>query len=87
MGWASCRFCATVSIDSAKFTRHPAARLNQTVKMRSAIWQRGRYESNTSRSVGGGEVKPPPSTSSWMANSTLRIVSMAPFGGPVVPDV
>ena len=37
VGWASCRFCVTVSIDSAKFTTHPAARLNHTVKMRSAI--------------------------------------------------
>ncbi len=36
---------------------------------------------------GGGSVKPPPSTSTLMANSTLAPVSMAPFGGPVVPEV
>jgi hypothetical protein len=36
---------------------------------------------------GGGEQKPPPSTSVLMANSTLPTVSMAPLGGPVVPEV
>jgi hypothetical protein len=30
---------------------------------------------------------PPEVTSVSIANSTLRTVSMAPFGGPVVPEV
>ena len=40
-----------------------------------------------SAGAGGGEVNPPPSTSVWMANSTLATDSIAPLGGPVVPEV
>ena len=32
-------------------------------------------------------MKPPPSTSTLMQNSTLDTVSIAPLGGPVVPEV
>ena len=41
----------------------------------------------TSCGPGGGEVNPPPSTSVSIANSTLATVSIAPLGGPVVPEV
>src|SRR5215211_7329892 len=87
VGCTSRKFAATVSIDSAKLTCTPPAALNQTVKIRSATWQSGRYESVTSSGVGGGDVKPPRTTSTSMANSTFATVSMAPFGGPVVPEV
>lgn len=36
---------------------------------------------------GGGEVKPPLRTSVSIANSTLDTESIAPLGGPVVPEV
>ncbi len=51
------------------------------------MWQSGRYDSDTSAGVGGGEVKPPSRTSVPIANSTFATVSIAPFGGPVVPEV
>nr|BFE81208.1 hypothetical protein GCM10020093_038090 [Planobispora longispora] len=87
VGCTSRRLAWTVSMDSAKFTCTPAAALNQTVKARSATWHRGRYDSARSLSDGGGEAKPPPSTSRWIAYSTLPTVSITPLGGPVVPEV
>jgi hypothetical protein len=87
VGCTSHRLAWTISMHSAKFTCVPAAALNQTVKTRSATWQSGRYDSDRSRGDGGGEVKPPPSTSSSTAYSTLPTVSITPLGGPVVPEV
>jgi len=37
--------------------------------------------------LGGGEQNPPRSARVAVANSTLATVSMAPLGGPVVPEV
>ena len=36
---------------------------------------------------GGGEVNPPSATSTLMQNSTSDTASIAPLGGPVVPEV
>ena len=41
----------------------------------------------TSEGDGGGEANPPPSTSTLMQYSTLDTASIAPLGGPVVPEV
>ncbi len=87
VGCTSRRLAWTVSMDSAKFTCTPAAALNQTVNARSATWHSGRYDRMRSRSDGGGEAKPPPSTRTRTANSTFATVSITPLGGPVVPEV
>jgi hypothetical protein len=87
VGWTSRRSWVTVAIDSPKWTVTPAPALNHTVKIRSATWHSGRYDSVMSCGPGGGEVNPPPWTRMSMANSTLATDSIAPLGGPVVPDV
>ena len=87
VGWTSLRFAWTVSIDSAKWTVTPAPALVHTVAARSATWHSGRYDSVTSLWEAGGSNRPPEKTSTSMPKLTLRLVSIAPFGGPVVPEV
>ncbi len=87
VGCTSTRLAGTVSIDSAKFTCVAAAALNHVLKMRSATWDSGRYDSSRSSGPGGGSVNAPSKTRILIAYSTFATVSIAPFGGPVVPEV
>ena len=86
VGWTSRRLSWTVSIDSAKWTWVPAAAFSHSVAIRSATWHSGRYDRVTSSGPGFSK-KPPSSTRTLMAKSMLATVSMAPLGGPVVPEV
>src|SRR5688572_14656881 len=89
VGWTSRRFVVTVSIDSAKLSTTPAPTMCHVENTRSATWQRGRYV--TTRSLGpGGLLSGRRSgwlTSDEMTKETLALVSIAPLGGPVVPEV
>ena len=79
-----------VSIDSAKLSTLPHATMCQVEKMRSATWHSGRYVTMRSCWFGrlaAGQCARAGVTILSMAKAALALVSIAPFGGPVVPDV
>ena len=66
----------------------PAPAMCQVEKIRSATWQSGKYV--RMRSCGPGApplMRSPFNTMLSIAKAELAFVSIAPFGGPVVPDV
>ncbi|GBD30311.1 hypothetical protein HRbin32_01414 [bacterium HR32] len=82
VGRTSCRFWNSVSKLSAKWTTNPHTSGRYTLSIRSAMCERGRKDSDVS--VGyRGFARP----SASAVHSRLRWVSMAPLGGPVVPEV
>src|SRR5262249_56857576 len=82
VGDTSRRFWKRVSTLSAKFTTYPWWMALKTDVKFSKMWANGRYEITSSVSRRGSVSAIAPST-----HRMLRWVSMAPLGGPVVPDV
>ena len=81
-GETSRRLSKTVSMLSAKFTTDFAAIGAKTETSRSRMWQSGRKH-NCSSPSSAGNTERPEATEQTMFSCEI----IAPFGGPVVPEV
>ena len=82
VGATSRMLSGTVSTLSAKLAMAPERSGRKAVKVRSATWQSGRKASCSSSFSIGMKAS---ALLSW--KMTLRCDSIAPLGGPVVPEV
>ena len=82
VGATSRTFSGTVSTLSAKLATAPERSGRKAVKVRSATWQSGRKASCSSSLPTGTKAS---ALRNW--KMTLRCESIAPLGGPVVPEV